>query len=106
MRVTDVFLSVPPILLALAIAAVLEPNLVNTMIAITIMWWPWYCRVVYSMASSLKSENYVISAELMGASKAHILFREILPSCLSPVFTKCAGTWLGLLIGATLSYVG
>lgn len=107
MRVTDVFLSVPPILLALAIAAVLEPNMINTMIAITIMWWPWYCRVVYSMACSLKSENYVINAELMGASKSHILFREILPSCLSPVFTKMALDvgWV-TLIGATLSFVG
>lgn len=107
MRVTDVFLSVPPILLALAIAAVLEPTMINTMIAVTVMWWPWYCRVVYSMASSLKSENYVINAELMGAGRAHILFREILPSCLSPVFTKMALDvgWV-ILIGATLSYVG
>ena len=107
MRVTDVFLSVPPILLALAIAAVMEANMTNIMLAVTIMWWPWYCRVVYSMASSLRSENYVISAELMGASRGHILFREILPGCLSPVFTKMALDvgWV-ILIGATLNYVG
>ena len=107
MRITDIFLSVPPILLALAIAAVLEANLRNTMLAVTVMWWPWYCRVTYSMASSLRGENYVIAAELMGAGRAHILFREILPSCLSPVFTKMALDvgWV-ILIGATLSYVG
>lgn len=107
MRVTDVFLSVPSILLALAIAAVMEANMTNTMLAVTIMWWPWYCRVVYSMASSLRSENYVISAELMGASRGHILFREILPGCLSPVCTKMALDvgWV-ILLGATLNYVG
>jgi len=107
MRVTDIFLAVPPLLLALAIAAVLEPNLTNAMIAVTIMWWPWYTRLVYGMASSFKNEYFVIGAELIGASKGHILFREILPNCLSPIFTKMALDvgWV-ILIGASLSFVG
>jgi len=107
MRLTDVFLAIPPILLALAIAAVLEPNLKNAMVAITVMWWPWYTRLVYGMASSLRNEYFVISAELIGASKFHILFREILPNCLSPIFTKMALDvgWV-ILIGAALSFVG
>ena len=107
MRITDVFLSVPALLLALAVASILEANLTNAMIAITIMWWPWYCRLMYSMASSCRNEYYVINAELTGASKLHIIFREILPNCLSPVFTKMALDmgWV-ILIGATLSYVG
>ncbi|MGB9802830.1 ABC transporter permease [Desulfofundulus sp.] len=107
MRITDIFLSVPPLLLALAIAAVLEPNLTNAMIAVTIMWWPWYTRLVYGMATSLRNEYFVTAAELIGASRFHILFREILPNCLSPIFTKMALDvgWV-ILIGAALSFVG
>ena len=107
MRITDIFLSVPPLILALAIAAMLKPTLMNAMIAVTVMWWPWYTRLVYGMASSVRNEYFVIAADLMGASKFHILSREILPNCLSPVFTKMALDvgWV-ILIGASLSFVG
>lgn len=107
MRITDVFLSVPPLVLALAIAAVLKPTLMNAMIAVTVMWWPWYTRLVYGMASSIRNDYFVIAAELNGASKFHIIFKEILPNCLSPVFTKMALDvgWV-ILIGASLSFVG
>ncbi len=107
MRITDIFLALPPLILALAIASVLEPNLMNSMIAVTLMWWPWYTRLVYGMASSWRNEYFVIAAELTGTSKFHILFREILPNCLSPVFTKMALDvgWV-ILIGASLSFVG
>lgn len=107
MRITDVFLGVPALILALAVAAMLEPNLMNSMIAVTVMWWPWHTRLVYGMASSIKNEYFVIAANLTGASKFHIIFREILPNCLSPIFTKVALDvgWV-ILIGATLSFVG
>ena len=107
MRITDIFLSVPPLILALAIAAMLKPTLMNAMIAVTVMWWPWYTRLAYGMASSVRNEYFVIAADLMGASKFHILSREILPNCLSPVFTKMALDvgWV-ILIGASLSFVG
>ena len=107
MRLTDIFLSVPPLILALAIAAILKPNLMNAMIAVTVTWWSWYARLVYGMVSSVRNEYYVIVADLTGASSFHILFREILPNCLSPVFTKIALDvgWL-ILLGASLSFVG
>ena len=107
MRITDIFLALPPLILALAVAAVLKPTLMNAMIAITVFWWPWYARLVYGMASSVRNEYFVIAAYLTGASKFHILFREILPNCLSPVFTKLALDvgWV-ILIGASLSFVG
>lgn len=107
MRIADIFLSVPSLVLALAIAAVLKPNMMNSMIAVTVMWWPWYTRLVYGMASSIRNDYFVIAAELNGASRFHLLFREILPNCLSPVFTKMALDvgWV-LLIGASLSFVG
>lgn len=107
MRISDIFLSVPSLVLALAIAAVLKPSHMNAMIAVTVMWWPWYTRLVYGMASSVRNRYYVIAAELSGASKFHILFREILPNCLSPVFTKMTLDvgWV-IIISASLSFVG
>jgi len=107
MRLTDIFLSVPPLILALAVAAMLKPNLMNAMIAVTVTWWSWYTRLVYGMVSSVRNEYYVIIADLTGASNFHILFREILPNCLSPVFTKIALDvgWI-ILLGASLSFVG
>ncbi len=107
MRITDIFLSVPPLILALAITSVLKPNLTNAMIAVSVMWWPWYTRLVYGMATSLRNEYFVQSAELIGASKFHILFREILPNCVSTILTKMTLDmgWV-ILIGAALSFVG
>jgi peptide/nickel transport system permease protein len=107
MRITDVFLGIPSLILALAIAVVLKPTLMNAMIAISVTWWAWYTRLVYGMASSIRNEYFVIAADLIGASKFHILFREILPNCLSPVFTKIALDvgWV-ILIGAALGFLG
>ena len=107
MRVTDIFLAVPPLILALAITAVLTPNLTNAMLAVSLMWWPWYTRLVYGLASTLRNEFFVNSAEAVGASKGHIMFREILPNCISPIFTKMSLDmgWV-ILIGSALSFVG
>ncbi len=107
MRITDIFLAVPPLVLALAICSVLTPNLFNAMLAVSLMWWPWYCRLVYGLASTLRNEFFVASAETIGASKFHILFREILPNCISPIFTKMSLDmgWV-ILIGSALSFVG
>lgn len=107
MRTTDIFLAVPPLVLALAICSVLTPNLFNAMLAVSLMWWPWYARLVYGLAATLRNEFFVASAETMGASRVHILFREILPNCISPIFTKMSLDvgWV-ILIGASLSFVG
>ncbi len=107
MRVTDIFLAVPPLILALAVASVLEPNLWNGMLAVSLMWWPWYTRLVYGLVSALRNEFFVGAAELTGASTAHILLQEILPNIISPILTKMSldMAWV-IIIGATLSYVG
>jgi len=107
MRTTDIFLSIPPLVLALAIASVLEPNLTNAMIAITVMWWPWYARLAYGTARSIRTEYFVRYAELTGGSTLYILLREILPNCVSPVFTKMTLDmgWV-IMMGASLSFVG
>ncbi len=107
MRITDIFLAVPPLILALAIASVLKPNLFNSMLAVSLMWWPWYTRLVYGLTTQMRNEYFTTSAEIMGASRWHILFREILPNCVSPIFTKMSLDmgWV-ILIGASLSFVG
>ncbi|MBL8131705.1 MAG: ABC transporter permease [Anaerolineae bacterium] len=107
MRVTDIFLSVPPLILALAVASVLQPNLTNAMLAVSLMWWPWYTRLVYGLASALRNEYFVVSAETIGAGTGHILFREILPNMVSPILTKMSLDmgWV-VIIGSMLSFVG
>jgi len=107
MRITDVFLAVPPLVLALAITAMLTPNLTNQMMAIALVWWPWYSRLVFALASSLRSKYFVREAELTGTSKVHIMFKEILPNCLAPVMTKMTlDMGIVILLGATLSFIG
>lgn len=107
MRVTDVFLAVPPLILALAIASVLKPNLFNAMLAVTLMWWPWYTRLVYGLTTAMRSEFFVSSAETIGARTGHILLREMLPNMVSPIFTKMSLDmgWV-IIIGSMLSFVG
>lgn len=107
MRIADVFISIPHIILALTIAAMMKPTLMNSMIAVTVAWWPAYTRLNYTLALSISNEYFVQAAELTGASKFHILFREILPNCYTSILTKMAldVAWV-TLVGAALSFVG
>lgn len=107
MRLTDVFLSVPPLVLAMSIMGVLEPTLLNGMLAVTAMWWPWYTRLVYNITRSEKEEGYVLAAEIIGASKAHVMFREILPNCVPAIITKMTlDLGFVILIASSLSFLG
>jgi len=107
MRLTDVFLSIPPLVLAIAMMGVLEPTLINAMLAVTAMWWPWYSRLVYNIARSEREEGYVLAAEVTGAPVWHIVFREILPNCLPAVITKMAlDMGFVIIIASSLSFLG
>jgi peptide/nickel transport system permease protein len=107
MRITDVFMAVPPLVLALAIAAMLSPNLFNQMMAISFVWWTWYCRLVYTMTISLSHEDFVYEAKLIGASNTHILLREILPNCIGPILTKMTlDMGFVIIVGASMSFIG
>jgi peptide/nickel transport system permease protein len=107
MRLTDIFVAIPSLVLAMMISALLKPSLFNAMIAVTLLWWPWYSRLVYGISSSLRNEYFIQSAEMIGASPLHILFREILPNTLAPIFTKMTldVAWV-ILIGSSLSFIG
>jgi len=107
MRIVDVFLSLPSLVLALAVSAMFTPTLFNSMMAITFSWWAWYTRLVFGTASSVRNEYYIQSAELIGASRFHILFRELLPNCSSTILTKMTlDMGIVILMGAALSFVG
>lgn len=107
MRITDVFLSIPPLILALAICSILPRNLLTTMVAISLLWWTWYCRILYGLVSTIRGEFFIKSAELIGAGKLHIIFKEIIPNCLSVIITKITlDVGSIILLGSSLSFVG
>ena len=88
MRITDIFLAFPAIVLAMAFVAILGPNLRNLAIAITITWWPWYTRLVRGMAVSLRERPYVEAAKTMGVRSPLIVLRHILPNSFGPVVVQ------------------
>ena len=107
MRITDVFLAFPPLLLAIFLSAVLGPGFVNMAIAIAISWWPWYARIARAEAASLRSRPYVEAAQLMGVSHLKIIRRHLMPSIVGPVAVQGTldfGT--AILTAASLSFLG
>jgi len=88
MRFADMILAFPSLLLAIAIVASMGPNLLNALIAVSIPWWPWYTRLVRSQVVSLKEMQFVESARAIGVSNLRIMFRHILPNCLSPIIVQ------------------
>lgn len=107
MRLTDIMLAIPPLAMALAITAVLSPNLINAMIAITLLWWTWHTRLIYRIVKGQMSEDYVEAAQVAGASHWHVMFRELLPNCVSAISVKITlDAGFVILFGATLSFLG
>jgi len=107
MRLTDIALAIPPLVMALAVAAVAAPSLTNAMLAIAVLWWTWHTRLIFSITRQIRSQEYIEAAETLGASKAHILFREILPNCVSAIAVKTSlDAGFVILIGASLSFLG
>ncbi len=106
-RLTDIFLAIPPLVLALAMMGLLEPTLTNGMLAVTVTWWPWYTRLVYNIVRAEREEGYVLAAEVIGASKMHIMFCEILPNCIPSIVTKMTLDFgFVILIASSLSFLG
>jgi peptide/nickel transport system permease protein len=107
MRITDMFLAFPPLLLAIALAATLGRGLVNTIIALAISWWPWYARLVYVQVNSIKSLPYVDAAKIIGLSPLAIMFKHVLPNALTPVTVQAAlDMGSAILEAAGLSFLG
>lgn len=107
MRITDIFLAIPSLILALTVAAILQPSLMNSMIAISFGWWPWFTRLTQAETLKIKNEQFVMSSEGIGASSLRIMFLEILPNCLPTIIVKIS-TDIGFVIltGASLGFLG
>jgi len=107
MRTLDVFFAFPAVLLAVAIAGVLGPGMLNVMLSITIVLVPYIARVAYMATVTVKNELFVDQARVCGARPRQILFHHILPNTLSPVIVY-ASTLVGIMIvlGAGLSFLG
>lgn len=107
MRITDIFLSFPPLLLAITIAAFLGPSLPNAMLAIALSWWPWYTRLIRGQAVSLRERQFVRAARAMGTPPGRIIFRHIVPNCLAPVIVQASMDIGGVILTiASLSFLG
>ena len=107
MRLTDLFLSVPGLVLAIALVAALGAGIVNAMIALILVWWPGYVRLAESKALSIRSEPYIEAARVAGASTARILWRHVLPNSLSPLIVKMSmDIGQAILAVASLGFLG
>jgi peptide/nickel transport system permease protein len=107
MRLTDLFLAFPSLLLAVAIVAALGPSLTNAMIAIAISWWPWYARLVRGVTLSLRERYFVEAARSIGVSNRTIVLRHILPNCVTPILVQATidfGTVI--LAEGSLAFIG
>ncbi len=107
MRLVDILLSFPPILLAISVVVVLGPSLYNAMIAIGIAQMPVYARLVRGVVLSLKEREYVEAARALGAGEARIVFSHILPNCLSPLIVQSTlQVASAILSAAALGFLG
>lgn len=107
MRVTDVFLAFPPLLLPIAITAALGPSLINAMIALAISWFPWYARIMRGAVMSIRSNLFVGAARTMSISQLKILIRHILPNAWTPALVQASMDFgYTILAAASLSFIG
>lgn len=107
MRVTDVFLAFPPLLLAIALAAALGASFVNTMIAISFTWWPWYARIVRAQTLSLRSRDFIKAARSIGVPHYRIITSHVLPNVFTPVIVQATlDMGSAILIAAAISFIG
>lgn len=107
MRTTDIFLAIPPTLLAMAVVAAIGASLFNVMIAIAFSWWSWYARLVQGEVLSIKEDEFVEASRSLGSSWHRTAFKEILPNIVSPITVKATlDMGFVILVGAGLAFLG
>ena len=107
MRVSDVFLAFPPLLLPIAITAALGAGLFNAMLALAISWFPWYARIMRSSVIAIRKELYIDAARAMGVGHMRIMFRHALPNASTPVIVQASMDFgYTILAAASLSFIG
>jgi peptide/nickel transport system permease protein len=107
MRIVDVFLAFPFYLLAIILVAVLGPSLQNVVIALGVVMWPAMARLVRGQALSIRQEDYVSAALIVGESKAPIIIRHVIPNCMAVVIIQVSLNMASAILGeAGLSFLG
>jgi peptide/nickel transport system permease protein len=107
MRVTDVFLAVPQLILALALAQLMGPSLQSAMLALTLTYWPFFTRIVYAETRRLAAALFIDALQCIGAGAPRILFLHILPNAISPIIVRATiGMGFTILVAAVLGFLG
>jgi peptide/nickel transport system permease protein len=107
MRLTDLFLAFPALVLAIVVAATLGKDLRNTMIALATVFWPWYARLVRGQVLAIKRREFVTAARCLGLSAPRILLRHVLPNAVSVVIVQLSlDVGFAILATSSLSFVG
>ncbi len=107
MRVVDLLIAFPFLVLAIALVAVFGPSLFNMMVALIVVYWIWFARVVRGMVLTLRETEFIVGAKALGASDVSIIFRHILPNVFPVVVVQGSFSVAeAILIAATLSYLG
>ena len=107
MRLVDVFLAVPQLILAIAIASALGQNVFNAVVGLAGVWWAQYARVMRSEVLTMNDREFVLAARALGASPARTMLRHVMPNCLTPIFVKTTLDFgLAILYISALSFIG
>ena len=107
MRLTDIFLSFPALVLAMAVAIAIGPGLTNSMMALLVVWWPWYARIARGEALSIKSSQYIEAAHAAGLSDLQVVARHVLPNILMPLLVYATLDISNVVLtGSILSFIG
>jgi peptide/nickel transport system permease protein len=107
MRVSDIFLAVPQVVLAIAIAQTLGPSVENVILALSLTYWPWFTRLIYAETRSLQNEIFIESSIALGASPLRVIVFHILPNVSSPIIVRTSiGMGFTILTAATLGFLG
>lgn len=107
MRIVDILLAFPGILLAIALAGILGPNLRNIILALCVLGWVGYARLVRGQVLAEKNREYVLAARAIGASHPRIILRHILPNCFAPVIVEATFGLAGVILAeSSLSFLG
>jgi peptide/nickel transport system permease protein len=107
MRVTDIFLTIPDLILAMAFAAALGPGLLNVMVAVSLVWWPGYCRLARANVVALRDSQFAEAAQSIGASRSRVLLTHILPNAFPTILVKASmDIGFAVLTTAALGFIG
>jgi peptide/nickel transport system permease protein len=107
MRISDVFLAVPQIVLAIAISQTLGPSIENVILALSVTYWPWFTRLVHAEVRSLKNETFIEAATALGVPTWRIILQHVLPNVMSPIIVRTSiGMGFTILTASALGFLG